>query len=73
MFCLDWNDDIPFELVGEKAVDDNYARLEVIFTPCNYLHSQLGYDGDSIHPECIGGKEEQIKYLRQSNLIVYMN
>ena len=73
MFCLDWNDDTPFELVGEKVADDDYARLEVIFVPCNYLHTQLGYDGDSVHPECVGSKEEQIAHMGQSNLVVYLN
>ena len=73
MYCLDWNDDIPFEIVGEKVADDDYARLEVMLNPCNYLHTQLGYQDDSIHPECVEGLQEQIEYMGQSNLIVYLN
>ena len=57
MFCLDWNDDEPFELIG-NSIDDNYTRLEIVLVPCNYMHTQLGYQDDSINPECIGDLEE---------------
>ena len=54
MYCIDWNDDDPFELIGESSQDDNYARIDVTLTPCNYLHTMLDYQDDSISPECIG-------------------
>ena len=53
MFCIDWNDDDPIELINRDAKDDDYARIDVIMTPCNYLHTMLGYEGDSISDECI--------------------
>ena len=52
MLCLDWDDDEPIELIG-TSIDDDYTRLEVVLTPCNYKHTQLGYQGDSISPECV--------------------
>ena len=52
MLCLDWDDDEPIELIGVEN-DNDYTRLEVVLVPCNYIHTQLGYEGDSIHPECI--------------------
>ena len=54
MFCIDWNDDDPIELINQDAKDDDYARIDVTVTPCNYLHTMLGYEGDSISDECIG-------------------
>ena len=54
MYCIDWNDDDPFELIGESSHDDDYARIDVTLTPCNYLHTMLDYQDDSISPECIG-------------------
>ena len=52
MFCLDWNDEDPFEILGTEQ-DDEYTRIELIFTPCNYIHTYLGYTEDTISPECI--------------------
>ena len=43
MYCIDWNDDEPFEIIGESSHDDDYARIDVILSPCNYLHTELGY------------------------------
>ena len=57
MFCLDWNDAIPIEIQGTE-IDDDYARLEVNLVPCNYMHTMLNYQGDSIHPQCEGDLEE---------------
>ena len=73
MFCIDWNDDDPFEIIGESTHDDDYARIDVIVTPCNYLHTLLGYQGDSIHPECVGDLQEQIEYMGASHVLVLLN
>ena len=70
--CIEWNDDDPMEFVGQFS-DDDYTRFEVIFVPCNYLHIEGGYDGDSIHPECIEDLDKQIEYVGASNWIVYVN
>ena len=52
MFCIDWNDDDPIE-IGGRPQDEDYTRFEVIFLPCNYIHTMLNYTEDSISPECI--------------------
>lgn len=45
MFCFDWKDDDPIEVMGYEF-DTDFSRLEVLFVPCNYLHTTLGYQGD---------------------------
>ena len=71
LMCIDWKSDDP-ELVGQFT-DDDYTRLEVLLVPCNYLHIEGGYSGDSIHSECIGDLDKQIEYMGASNWIVYTN
>ena len=31
--------------------------------PCNYVHSEFGYTGDSISEDCVADLDEQLKYL----------
>ena len=50
MFCLDWTED---QLLYGNEKNEEYQRIELVITPCNYLHTHLGYEGDSIHPDCI--------------------
>ena len=58
MLCVDWNDaEQPIEIRGHEALD-NYQRFEVFLLPCNYVHTKWGYNGDSIHPECVHSLEE---------------
>ena len=57
MFCLDWDNNEPIEIIGSD-IDDDYTRLEVNLVPCNYMHTQLGYQGDTINPECNGSLDE---------------
>ena len=52
MFCIDWNAGDPIELTGDTH-DDDYTRFEVLVVPCNYLHTVLGYQEDSVSPNCI--------------------
>ena len=73
MYCIDWNDDEPFEIIGESAHDQDYARLDVILSPCNYLHTELGYQGDSIRSDCIGDYQEQIEYVGASHVLALIN
>ena len=59
MLCIDWDGEEgamqsePIEITGQEN-DDDYARLEVVLVPCNYVHTQLGYSGDTVSPECEG-------------------
>ena len=57
MICIDWNDDFPIDLLGREQ-DDDYTRIELIFVPCNYIHTMLDYKEDSINPECIADLEK---------------
>ena len=54
MYCIDWNDEEAIELINGSSQDDDYARIDVTVTPCNYLHTMLDYEGDSISDDCIG-------------------
>ena len=38
MYCISYDEDEPIELIGEWF-DDNYARMEILFSPCNYVHN----------------------------------
>ena len=58
MLCIDWNDpEMPIIIKGDEYNDD-YQRFEAVLVPCNYVHTELGYEGDSIHPECVHNLEE---------------
>ena len=70
--CVDWTDDDYLEFVGQSA-DDDYTRFDVMIVPCNYIHMEMGYRGDSIHPECEGDLQKQIEWMGASNWLVYTN
>ena len=54
MYCLDWEDDKAEDmLINGHSKNDEYQRLDIILVPCNYVHSYLGYEGDSISNECL--------------------
>ena len=52
MYCLDKDELEGIEIYGDEK-NQNYARLEVFLLPCNYNHTEVGFTGDVIHPECI--------------------
>ena len=59
-YCLDeWPENM---MLGGEQEADTYRRLEVIFTPCNYIHSHLGYQGDFVREDCIADFEAQQAY-----------
>ena len=57
MFCIDWDDNLPYEVYGSELTND-YSRLDIAMVPCNYLHTMLDYKGDSVSSECIGDLEQ---------------
>ena len=59
MFCINFEDEDEILITGEFG-DDYYSKLDVLLVPCNYLHTKNNYTGDSVSPECIPDKEEQI-------------
>ena len=73
MFCIDWDDlDEPYQIQGYEF-DNDYARLEIRVLPCNYIHTQMGFEGDSVSSECIRDLEKQIEYMGPVHLLIYMN
>ena len=57
MICIDWDKNDPYVIKG-NFMHDEYARLDVVLSPCNYLHTMLDYEGDSISSECIEDLEQ---------------
>ena len=53
MYCLDWEDEVEDKLIYGHSKNDEYQRLDIVLVPCNYVHSYLGYEGDSISKECL--------------------
>ncbi len=39
------------EIYGDEK-NQQFSRIEVFLLPCNYLHVDLGYTEDVVHPEC---------------------
>ena len=37
LYCIDWDDENPMEVYGEY-IDLNYSKIEILYTPCDYLH-----------------------------------
>ena len=72
MFCLDWKDNDPFELLGAQK-DDDFIRFDIVLNPCNYLHTMFDYKDDSVSSECVPDLSEQIKYMGPSHIITYVN
>ena len=46
--CIDWDHKDPYLIYGSENSPDN-QRLELILTPCNYMHGK----DDKIAEECI--------------------
>ena len=69
MFCLDW--DSQDILIYGNERNDEYQRIELVMTPCNYLHTHLGYKGDQIHPECVEDLDVQTEYLGPLDFVLY--
>ena len=69
MFCLDWDKEDLLIYGNERKSE--YQRIEILMTPCNYLHTELGFEGDSISDECISDLDEQIKYLGPIHVVLY--
>ena len=55
--CFDLPDDEPLQIYGYEA-DFDFWNLEMIFTPCNYLHKEVSDVGLEEAAGCISDKEE---------------
>ena len=52
MFCIEWDADEPIKIGGEWE-SDTYTNLDIVLTPCNYLHTLSDNYEDSVSSECI--------------------
>lgn len=71
MYCLDWTDDVEPILIYGNEKNDEYQRVELVLVPCNYVHTRLGYDGDSVTEECLADKDKMIEYLGPIEFLMY--
>ena len=61
--CIDWDDQNPFVTYGKES-QPNFQGIEVIATPCNFIHEpnygMKDNDGtkDTISEECIKDPEQ---------------
>ena len=54
LLCLDWDDlRDELEVWGYWTDNSSYQRIEFILAPCNYIHDKNGWQGDTIHEDCI--------------------
>ena len=74
LYCFNW-DQIGDELSiwGGSSNDALYQRIEFGLVPCNYVHTQFGDSGDSIHPDCIADRKKQEEYLGTLKIVVLMD
>ena len=71
--CIDWDDDKPYYAYG-KDKDANFQRVEIILTPCNYLHKEVYDYGEVLPDECETDREKQFEYMSASiSLIMLYN
>ena len=58
LFCFDWQEMAEeIYLKGYSTSVENYQMLTIDLVPCNYVHSYLGYEEDSIADGCIADRE----------------
>ena len=74
LYCFDWDklgDEI--ELNGFATSVEDYQMLSFDLVPCNYVHSYLGYEHDSIADGCIADREAQVEYLDNMKVRILMS
>ena len=72
LFCLDWDElGEDVKIFGNWRDPSKYQRLEFMLTPCNYLHTKNGWEGDSIHESCIHDLKQQEDYLGNLMVVIF--
>lgn len=69
--CIDYTDEI-IQIYGEE-LDPDYQRIDFMLSPCNYILTEYGFTGDTIHEECVRDLEAQKEYLGPINFMIYAN
>ncbi len=57
LLCIDEKALDGVQIYGDE-IHDEHQRIEFLLLPCNYLHTDTGWTGDKIHPECIHDLEQ---------------
>ena len=47
--------------------------IEIYLLPCNYVHTYMGYTGDSVADECIADSQAQQDYLGPLEVVMFVN
>ena len=74
LYCFDWDkygDQI--ELTGFESSVENYQTLSFDLVPCNYIHTKLGYTGDTIAEGCNANRTAQVEYLSNLKVRIFMS
>ena len=72
LFCLDkWEDELL--LVGGEYNENEYNSLDLIMSPCNYIHHEMSEWGDTVNDECIPDLKQQLAYMGPLDVVIYMN
>ena len=73
LFCIDWEElGEDIEIYGNWRDASKYQRIEFLLTPCNYVHTKLGWDGDYILDGCIEDLQKQKDYITKSSRLVVL-
>ena len=69
-YCVDWDKELNIK--GQNG-DKNVEKFEVIFSPCNYIHTSHNYKDRPVPENCIADLDEQKKYLNNIQLTLLFN
>ena len=74
LFCLNWAAvGRQMELNGFQSSIENYQFFSFDLVPCNYIHSYLGYQNDSIAEGCISDRKAQEEYLGDVDVTILIS
>ena len=69
-YCIDWPDDL---VLGNQGFTSPITQIDFIFTPCNYVHQELGDIGDKVTDECVSDLDAIKKYLGPLEMMILAN
>ena len=70
LYCIDQTDE--FKIFGEWTATD-FLTVTMDLVPCNYMHTHLGYEGDSISDDCIADLDQQTAFLGAIDFTLFVN
>ena len=59
--------------IQAKSSASNYEKFEVMFNPCNYMHSSFNYTDVPVTPGCVKNLTQIQEYLAGSQLTILYN